>query len=90
MLLTLTSLTFAIWTFLMFRTLFAQRRRSVARTGRSFPTLGDTLLEWRHWLTAPEHARDRWQLLITTLVLFALIALNATQLPTQSNLKIPS
>ncbi len=74
----------------MFRTLIGQRRRSVSRTGRAFPSLADTLLEWRHWLTATEHARDRWQLLITTLILFALIALNATQFPAQPNLTIPS
>ena len=89
-LLPLTSLAFAIWAFLMFRTLFAQRRRSGSRTGRMFPSLGDTLREWRHWLTAPDHKRDRWLLLIVTLVLFALIALNATQFPAQPNLTIPS
>lgn len=76
-LLPLISLTFAVWAFLMFRTLFDQRRRAVKRTGRQFPGPIDTLAEWRHWLTTPERARDRKQLLAATLVLFTLIGLTA-------------
>ncbi len=77
LLLGLTGLIFAIRTYLMFRTLMDQRRRAALRTRQMFPGLRDALLEWHYWLTAPERGRDRWQLLIVTLILFALIALNA-------------
>ncbi|MGJ8615400.1 MAG: hypothetical protein ACSHWS_01080 [Sulfitobacter sp.] len=76
-LLALTGIIFAIWTYLMFRTLMDQRHRAVMRTGQPFPSLRDALIEWRHWLTSSDRARNRWQLLIATLGLFVLIALNA-------------
>jgi hypothetical protein len=81
LLLAVTGIVFAIWTYLAFRTVMDQRRRAAMRTGQVFPSLRDALLEWGHWLSAPERARDRRQVLIVSLILFALIALNALFLP---------
>tara|TARA_R110002094_G_scaffold26443_1_gene38953 strand:+ start:600 stop:767 length:168 start_codon:yes stop_codon:yes gene_type:complete len=55
--------------------------------------MSDALLEWQYWLTAPERARDRWQLLIASLILIALIALialNAALTPIHLTPTIPT
>ena len=49
--------------------------------------MSDALLEWQYWLTAPERARDRWQLLIASLIL---IALNAALTPIHLTPTIPT
>jgi hypothetical protein len=77
----LTGVVFALWTYLMFRTLMDQRRRATRRTGAVFPGLRDALIEWGHWLRSPDHARDRGQLAAATLTLILLIALNALIVP---------
>ncbi|MGR3271960.1 hypothetical protein DU478_03245 [Thalassococcus profundi] len=78
--LSLGGLIFAAWAFQMFALLFAMRRRVAARTGRMFPGVGDSLAGWREFLTAPEHRVTRRRLGLTTLALFAWIALNALAL----------
>ena len=68
---------FALWAFLMFRALFRLRRRAVLRSGRAFPGLGDTLEGYAAFLRDPEFRTDRRVLGAVTLLMFALIALNA-------------
>ncbi len=65
---------FAVWAFLMFRTLFRLRARAVRETGASFPGPVSTLKYFGLFLRAPEYRRDRRLLLAVTLLLFALIA----------------
>ncbi len=72
---------FALWAFLMFRTLFELRRRGAKRTGSTFPGVGATLAEWGKWLRAPKDAGARRRLGLTTLALFASIAAGAIQTP---------
>ena len=74
--LAVTAAVFAVWAYLLFRTVTDQRRRATRRTGQVFPDLRAALEEWRHWLTAPDRARDRRQVLTVTLVLLALLGLN--------------
>ncbi len=74
-LLGLQAVVFAIWTFLMFRTLFRLRARAVRRSGRMFPGVIDTLEGYRALVLLPEYRSDRRLLLAATLTLFALILL---------------
>lgn len=75
-LLALQSLVFAGWAFLMFRSLFRLRRRAVARSGKTFPGVFDTLEGWGAFLSLPEFQSDRRLLGAVTLLMFALIGLN--------------
>jgi len=77
----LTGSVFAIWAYLMFRTLADQRRRATQRTGQVFPGLHDALIEWGHWLRTPDRAADRRQLLIATVLLLSLSGLAAVIAP---------
>ncbi len=72
---------FALWAFLMFRTLFRLRRRAVARSGRSVPGVGDTLEGWTAFLRLPDYRADRRLLAGVTLLMFALIALHIWLVP---------
>ena len=74
-LLAVQGIVFALWGFLMFRTLFRLRARAVARSGQAFPGLGATLESFGAFLTDPVFARDRRLLGAVTLAMFALIAL---------------
>lgn len=76
-----TGLVFAIWAYLMFRTLMDQRRRATQRTGSVFPGLRDALIEWGHWLRSPGRKADRRQLAAATFALVVLIALNVMLFP---------
>ena len=44
---------------MMFRTLFAIRRRVRQRTGKSFPSVGDSLGGWRHLWHSTEMKHER-------------------------------
>lgn len=66
---------FAVWGWLMFRTLFRLRARAVQATGRVIPGLGATLATFRDFFVDPALARDRRQLGLVTLALFALTLL---------------
>ena len=68
---------FLLWTVLMFRTLFRLRRRGEEKSGSVFPGPGETLGQWRNWLTSPEDRSERRWLGLTTLAMFAWIAINA-------------
>ena len=70
-----TAIVFAMWAFSMFRALFAMRRRTVARTGKTMPGPGDTLTEWRIWLREPDYRTERRQLFFQTIAVIALAAL---------------
>ncbi len=77
MLFILCGIAFALWTFVMFRTLFAMRRRVVARTGKSIPGPMDTLREWGFWLRDPVYRSERFRLLTLTLAVFVLAYLTS-------------
>mgnify|MGYP001224256898 CR=1 FL=1 len=76
-LLAVQALVFGLWAVLMFRTLFRLRRRSVARSGKLVPGVGDTLEGWGAFLKHPEFRTDRRLLGAVTVLMFALIGLNA-------------
>lgn len=80
-LLILGGIAFALWTFIMFRTLFAMRRRVVARTGKSMPGPVDTLREWGIWLRDPAYRQERRLPLMLTLAIFALAYLASVSPP---------
>lgn len=67
---------FALWAWLAWRSLFRLRARAVERSGRAFPGLGATLEAFGAWLRDPVFARERRQLGLATLVLFALMLVN--------------
>lgn len=68
---------FALWTFLMFRTLFRLRRRAIAGGAGPMPGLTPTLAVWRQFLSFPAHRSERWLLGAVTLLLLALSGLHA-------------
>lgn len=68
---------FGLWAVLMFRNLFRLRRRAIETSGRAFPGPVTTLIQFRDFLRLPEFRRDRRLLAAVTLLMFALIALNA-------------
>lgn len=78
----LSGLIFLMWAVSMFTTLIALRKRTVARTGTDWPGPAAALHEWGIWLRAPEFARDRRQLALMTLAVFALGGLTALNLTT--------
>ena len=75
--LVISGLAFAMWAFLMLRTLFAMRCRAVARTGKTWPGPIDTLQEWGIWLRDPAFKQDRRQLLFLTLAVLLLSFLSS-------------
>jgi hypothetical protein len=75
-LLTVQAVVFALWAGLMFHTLFRLRRWVVARTGRVFPGLGDTIDGWRVFVTQSEFRTLRRALGWVTGLMFVLILLN--------------
>jgi hypothetical protein len=74
-LLILEGLVFALWAFLMFRSLFRLRARAARETGSAFPGPFATLRAVGDWLRDPATKSDRMTLLAVTLVLFAIIAI---------------
>lgn len=71
---------FIAWAFLMFRSLFRLRRDVVQRAGRQGfyqPSVAETLTSFGWFLTEDRYARDRRILGVLTLMLFAMIALQA-------------
>ncbi len=70
-LLTLQGVIFAVWAFLMFRTLFLLAGRARQKTGKAFPGLLEALRQWREWLTSAEDKRSRHLLGAVTLLLIA-------------------
>jgi len=75
--LALQAVAFAVWTGLMFRTLFRLRRRAMQQGSGPVPGIGATLAGWRAFLTRPEDRTDRRRLGAVTLTMFALIGLHA-------------
>lgn len=75
-LLAVQGLVFLLWAVLMFRGLFALRRRAVARSGRMIPGPGATLDGFAAFLRDPEFRRERNRLGLVTVLLFALVAAN--------------
>lgn len=69
--LSLNGLLFLAWAITMFRTLFAQRRRAVERTGKTLPGPVDALHEWGHWWRDPDQQGPRRLLLGLALLMFA-------------------
>ncbi|WP_216859414.1 hypothetical protein [Sulfitobacter aestuariivivens] len=61
---------FIAWAGMMFRTLFAHRKRIAQRTGRPIPGVGDSLREWRHWWRSDDLKFERRLLIFLTITLF--------------------
>ncbi|MEP5729009.1 MAG: hypothetical protein ABJL67_06515 [Sulfitobacter sp.] len=78
-----TTLVFVAWTVLMFRVLFAQRRRTIKRTGQTWPGPRDALKQWGVWLRDPAARKERRWLLILALSIPALSFLARLSLPSQ-------
>lgn len=72
---------FAVWTVLMFRTLFRLRARAVARSGQAVPGLSATLEAYSAFLRLPEYRSDRRVLGAATALMFVMIALNPVLMP---------
>lgn len=68
--------TFIAWAFMMFRTLFRFRRRSVDQTGQMFPSTGNFITQAKYWLSSAEDRIERRILLALTIALIALNILN--------------
>lgn len=75
--LVLMALVFIAWAWLMFRTLFLLRRRGEAETGAMFPGPMATMRQIGIWLRNPADRSDRRTLFFLTLVLVAMIAMQA-------------
>jgi len=71
---------FALWCFLMFRTLFRLRRHAIAKGAGPIPGVIPTLGAWRDFLTLPRFRGARRLLGAVTLLLLALSALHALNL----------
>ncbi len=65
---------FAMWTFSVFRTIFALRTRAAERTGKSLPGPVEALREWGLWLRDPARAAERRRLAFMTLCVLGLAA----------------
>lgn len=81
-LIAVTALVFALWTLMMFITLFTQRARAKSRTGKSFPGPRDAIREWQHWWRSPDLRLQRILLITLTLLLIGLSLLFFALLPT--------
>lgn len=68
-LLSLQGLLFAVWGFLMFRTLFLLKRRARRDTGAALPGPLSALAQWRIFLTSREDRKARLLLGLVTLLL---------------------
>lgn len=79
-LLGLQGVVFAVWTFVMFRALFALWREIVEKTGKFNPSFGDTLACFHGFLIDIKWRKQRLLLLALTVLLFAIIWLSATGL----------
>lgn len=62
---------FAVFIVAAFRWLFAIRRFAVEQTGHTLPGLGATLAAFREGLLDARHARLRWTIAASALVLVA-------------------
>ena len=67
---------FAIWAYLMFRTLFLLARRARQESGALFPGVGAALTQWRVWLTSDEGKSRRRRLSVMTLLVLLTNALS--------------
>lgn len=76
-LLALQGLIFAVWAFLLFRTIFLLAHRARQKTGQAFSGPFATLSQWRNWLTCNEDRTARRRLGIITVALFCMSAINA-------------
>ncbi|UWQ95579.1 hypothetical protein K3728_18290 [Rhodobacteraceae bacterium M385] len=70
--LSLQGLIFVAWAFMMFRTLFRFRRRSVDQTGLMFPSTSNFITQAKYWLSSPKDRVERHILLALTIALIAL------------------
>jgi len=70
------AIVFAVWAWLAFRALFQLRARAVRRSGRAFPGLAATLEAFGAFLNAPEFARARRQLGLTSAALIVVMLIN--------------
>ncbi len=64
---------FVAWAFVMFRTLFAQKRRATERTGKTLPGPIETLREWGIWWRNPDRSIERNLLVGLTICLIMII-----------------
>lgn len=70
----LSSLIFALWAYLMFRTLFRLLRGALAnaaKRGAAWPNAREQLGQFATFATAPEYRRTRWQLFGLTVALLS-------------------
>lgn len=65
---------FVIWTYQMFRVLRRLRKRGEAYTGHHYPSLSETLRQWKIFLSRDEDAKARRNLLVSTLAMVLCIA----------------
>ncbi len=79
-LLGLQSVVFVAWAFVMFRTLFAQKRRATMRTGKALPGPLEALREWGIWWRNPRMQAERRLLIGLTLCLIVLIGASSTMM----------
>ena len=67
---------FAVWTVLMFKTLFQLGRIAMAKAnarGAGWPTFSEQLGTYAAFLTAPEHRKERRWLFVLTIAMFTII-----------------
>lgn len=71
------TLIFAVWTVVMFTTLFRLRRNAMSRSGTPFPGPRTTIATFAAFLRDPTEARARRRLGLLTLAMFVAIAFHA-------------
>lgn len=71
LLLVIQGLALLVFAISAFRWLLALRRSAVARSGSTFPGLGETLTALREGLSLPRYARLRWTIFCSAILLVA-------------------